>query len=71
MKAIRLIIAAVAAAFAGLLIADNQGGGPQYHVTVLHHVLCTVSTLDAFVSGLALALVFGLALGFGFGGKRR
>ncbi|MBF9068590.1 hypothetical protein [Streptacidiphilus fuscans] len=71
MKAIRLIIAAAAAAFAGLLIADNRGDSPKYHVTVLNHGIGTVSTLDAFIAGLVLALLFGLAMGLGFGGRSR
>jgi hypothetical protein len=72
MSALRLLVAAAAAAFAGLVIADNLGGGPKYHVTLLGKHIATVSTLDAFCAGLAVALLFGLALGLGgFGVRRR
>ncbi|WP_033221986.1 hypothetical protein [Kitasatospora phosalacinea] len=59
-----LLLFAVTGAFAGLLIADNLGGGPETGVTVLGHQIATMSTLGAFLAGLALALLFcaGLAL---------
>ncbi|MFJ5228740.1 hypothetical protein ACIQBJ_02460 [Kitasatospora sp. NPDC088391] len=65
-----LLLFAASGAFAGLLIADNLGGGPETGVSVLGHHLATVSTLGAFLTGLALALLFcaGIAL---MGGRVR
>ncbi|RKE17484.1 hypothetical protein [Streptomyces sp. TLI_171] len=59
-----LLLFAASGAFAGLLIADNLGGGPEVGVTVLGNHIATVNTLGAFLAGLALALLFcaGLAL---------
>ncbi|MFC5909927.1 hypothetical protein [Streptacidiphilus monticola] len=57
-----LLLAGGSAAFAGLLIAENIGGGPSYTVTMFGQDLGTVNTLGAFLAGLALALVFCLAL---------
>ena len=68
-----LLLLAATGAFAGLAIADNLGGGPQYTVTVLGHEIATMNTLAIFSSGLALALLFclGLALMMGSATHRR
>ncbi|MER7757966.1 hypothetical protein [Kitasatospora sp. NPDC097643] len=59
-----LLLMSAAGAFAGLLIADNLSGGPDYQVTVLGNDLARLDGLEIFLFGLALALVFciGLAL---------
>jgi hypothetical protein len=57
-----LLLMAGAAAFVGLLIAYNSGGGPDYTVNLLGSHPFTTSTLGAFAGGLALALIFGLGL---------
>jgi hypothetical protein len=50
------------AAFTGLLIADNIGGGPHYAASVLGTPITTISMLGAFLAGIALSLVFCLGL---------
>ncbi|MFJ1756936.1 hypothetical protein [Kitasatospora sp. NPDC088134] len=65
-----LLLFAASGAFAGLLIADNLGGGPETGVSILGHHLATVSTLGAFLAGLALALLFCAGLALMGGGVR-
>ncbi|MFF3002034.1 hypothetical protein ACFVTF_04395 [Kitasatospora sp. NPDC057940] len=57
-----LLLMAAAGAFAGLLIADNLSGGPDYQATVLGIHLPALSSLGIFLAGLALALLFCLGL---------
>ncbi|MER7716952.1 hypothetical protein ABTX99_08355 [Streptomyces flaveolus] len=63
-----LLLMAGAAAFAGLLIAYNLSGGPDYTVTLLGSQPFTVSTLGAFLGGIALTLIFGLGMWMLLGG---
>jgi hypothetical protein len=56
-----LLVLGCTAAFTGLAIADNLGGGPEYNVTMLGHHIATMNSLAIFCAGLALALIFGLA----------
>ncbi|MFF8097198.1 hypothetical protein [Streptomyces sp. NPDC016675] len=62
MLVLGLLLMAGAAAFAGLLIAYNLSGGPDYTVTLLGSQPFTVSTLGAFLGGIALTLIFGLGM---------
>ncbi|MFD4262544.1 hypothetical protein ACFWR9_34205 [Streptomyces sp. NPDC058534] len=62
MLVLGLLLMAGAAAFAGLLIADNLSGGPDYTVTLMGSEPFTISTLGAFLGGIALTLIFGLGL---------
>jgi hypothetical protein len=57
-----LLLLACTAAFVGLVIADNLGGGAEHNVTVLGHHIATMNGLAIFCAGLALALIFGLGL---------
>ncbi|MFF2655470.1 hypothetical protein [Streptomyces sp. NPDC058045] len=57
-----LLLMAGAAAFAGLLIAYNLSGSPDYTVTLLGSQPFTISTLGAFLGGIALTLIFGLGM---------
>ncbi|WTW99441.1 hypothetical protein OG216_41575 [Streptomycetaceae bacterium NBC_01309] len=68
-----LLIAAAAAAFAGLLIAYNTAGGPEYTVTVFDQDVVTLNSLAIFCAGLAIALIFcaGLALAASWPRTRR
>ena len=66
-----LLIVAAAVAFATVVTADNLGGGPHYSVSLFDHHLATVSTLGAFLAGIALALVFCLGLLMTTAGARR
>ncbi|WP_121701572.1 hypothetical protein [Streptomyces sp. E5N298] len=62
MLVLGLLLIAGAAAFAGLLIAYNLSGGPDYTVTLLGSEPFTISTLGAFLGGIALTLIFGLGM---------
>jgi hypothetical protein len=57
-----LLLLAATAAFTGLAISDNLGGGPHYTVSVLGNDIATMNTLAIFCAGLALALIFSLGL---------
>ncbi|MFJ3791586.1 hypothetical protein [Kitasatospora sp. NPDC090091] len=57
-----LLLMATTGAFAGLLIADNLDGGPDYTATVLGNDVATLSSLGIFLAGIALALLFCLGL---------
>ena len=63
-----LLVMAATAAFVGLAIAYNTGGGTDYTVNLLGEHPFTLSTLGAFASGLALATIFGLGLWLMLGG---
>lgn len=55
-----LLLLACTAAFAGLAIADNLSGGPDYDVSMFGHHLATMNGVEIFCAGLALALLFGI-----------
>ncbi|UGQ13152.1 hypothetical protein LO772_05920 [Yinghuangia sp. ASG 101] len=65
-----LLIAAASAAFVALLIAYNTSGGPEYSVSMFDNHVVTLNTLAAFVSGLALALIFSLGLALAWAAMR-
>ncbi|MFF4803945.1 hypothetical protein ACFY1U_37150 [Streptomyces sp. NPDC001351] len=62
MLLIGLLLLGATVAFTVLAIAGNTAGGPDYTVSVLDHHIATMNTLAVFSSGLALALIFCLAL---------
>jgi hypothetical protein len=66
-----LLLLGATAAFTGLLISENLSGGPDYMVTMFGNGLGTVNTMGAFLSGIALALVFCLALAIMSAGAAR
>jgi hypothetical protein len=71
-----LLLLCATGAFVGLLIADNLSGGPDYQVMLLGNTIATMNSLAIFLSGLALALIFCLALamtglGSRIAGRRR
>jgi hypothetical protein len=66
-----LVLLGATGAFAGLLISENSSGGPEYAVTMFGNDLGTVNTLGAFLSGIALTLVFCLALAMMMSGTAR
>jgi hypothetical protein len=66
-----LLLLGATGAFAGLLISENLDGGPDYTVTMFNNDLGTVNTLGAFLAGIALTLVFCLALALISGGAGR
>ena len=63
-----LLLLGATGAFAGLLVAENRSGGPDYAVTMYGNDLGTVNTLGAFLAGIALTLLFCLALAMVTGG---
>jgi hypothetical protein len=65
-----LLLLGGAAAFTGLLIADNRSGGPTYSVVLSGHTIATMNALEIFLSGLTLALIFCIGLAMtGVGGR--
>ncbi|MGA5820341.1 hypothetical protein ACPC54_21040 [Kitasatospora sp. NPDC094028] len=68
-----VLLMAASGTFAGLLIADNLSGGPDYQVTILGNDLATLNSLGVFLAGVGLALVFclGVALMRPIGAHRR
>ncbi|MFJ8443562.1 hypothetical protein [Kitasatospora griseola] len=66
-----LLLFAASGAFAGLLIADNLGGGPETAVTVFGHHIGTISTLGAFLAGIALTLLAAAGIALVAAGLRR
>ncbi|MEU6140541.1 hypothetical protein ABZ848_09305 [Streptomyces sp. NPDC047081] len=68
MLLIGLLLLGATGAFTALAIADNLSGGPEYTVSVLDHPIATMNTLAIFSSGLALALIFCLALAMAVSG---
>ncbi|MER6266730.1 hypothetical protein ACWDFR_05245 [Streptomyces sp. 900105755] len=63
-----LLLLAATVAFTALAIAGNLSGGPGYTVSVLDHHIATLGPLAIFCAGLALALIFCLALAVMTGG---
>jgi hypothetical protein len=63
-----ILLLGATGAFTGLLIAYNTGGGPDYTVTMFNNDLVTLNSLEIFIAGLALALIFCLSLAMCFGG---
>ncbi len=63
-----LLVLAATVAFTVLAIAGNLSGGPGYTVSVLDHHIATLGPLAIFCAGLALALIFCLALAVMAGG---
>ena len=63
-----LLLLACTAAFVGLAIADNLGGGASHSVTILGHQIAVMNGLAIFCAGLALALVFALGAVLAMGG---
>ncbi|MFI1203404.1 hypothetical protein ACH4VR_28895 [Streptomyces sp. NPDC020883] len=59
MLVLGLLLLAVTGAFAGLLIAANLSGGPDYGVTVLGNHVVTLNSLAIFLAGIALTLIMG------------
>jgi hypothetical protein len=63
-----LLLLCATGAFTGLLFAYNTGGGPDYTVTMFGNTLGTFNSLEIFIAGLALALIFCFSLFLMFGG---
>ncbi|MEE4543307.1 hypothetical protein V2S66_15180 [Streptomyces sp. V4-01] len=57
-----LLLLVCTAAFVGLVISDNFGGGAEHDVTVLGHHIATMNGVEIFCAGLALALIFCLSV---------
>jgi hypothetical protein len=70
MMILGLLLVCATGAFTGLLIADNLAGGPDYQVTILGQNIATMNSLEIFLSGLALALLFCFGLAMLLRGRR-
>jgi len=66
-----MLLLGATGAFTGLLIAYNSSGGPDYTVTMFSNNLGTLDSLQVFLAGIALALVFCLSLVMMTGGAGR
>jgi hypothetical protein len=62
-----LLIACAAGTFAALVVTENTTAGPGYDVSVFGNHLGTLTTMDAFLAGIALALVFSLGIALAVG----
>jgi hypothetical protein len=71
MMALGVLLFCLTGAFTGLVIADNRSGGPTYSVTMLNNHIATLNSLEIFVSGIVLALIFAFGLWLTFGGAAR
>lgn len=70
MLVLGLLLLGATAAFTGLLIAYNLSGGPDYTVALFGGTIATMNGLEIFLAGLALALIFCLAVAMtGIGGR--
>ncbi|PVE09169.1 hypothetical protein [Streptomyces scopuliridis] len=67
MLIIGILLMAAAAAFTALLIVFNLSGGPDYVVSLFGSHPFTINALGAFLSGIALTLIFGLGLWLALG----
>ena len=66
-----LVLLGATGAFTGLLIADNWSGSPDYTVTMLGNNVATMNSVAIFLSGIAMTLIFGLAIVLTLGGGSR
>lgn len=66
-----LVLLGAAGTFAGLLVMQNSAGGPDYAVSLFGFDLGRLSTPQAFLAGIALALVFCLGLALAIGSRLR
>ncbi|HEV2781437.1 MAG TPA: hypothetical protein VGX25_18805 [Actinophytocola sp.] len=57
-----LLLVVLSAAAAALLLAYNWSGGPEQMIVLFGRDLVSVSPLEAFLSGMAIALLFCLGL---------
>jgi hypothetical protein len=63
-----LLLLAATGAFTGLLISENWAGGPDYTVTMFGNTLGTLNSLEIFISGIVLTLIFCVGLSMARGG---
>lgn len=66
-----LVLLGAAGAFAGLLVAQNTTAGPDYSVSLFGFDLGRLSLPQAFLAGIALALIFSLGLALAVGSMLR
>ncbi|GAA4883569.1 hypothetical protein [Kitasatospora terrestris] len=71
MLVLGLLLLAATGAFTGLVIAQNLSGGPDYTVTLFDNELGSVNTLGAFLAGIGVTLLLGLAIAMILGGTTR
>ncbi|MEZ0070447.1 ABC-type dipeptide/oligopeptide/nickel transport system permease component [Streptacidiphilus sp. MAP12-20] len=65
-----LLLLGATAAFTGLIIAYNLSGGPDYPVSLFGTTIASMTSLEIFLAGLALALIFCFAVALaGVGGR--
>ncbi|MBV7697530.1 hypothetical protein [Streptomyces sp. TRM70350] len=62
MIALGFLLALATGGFAGIAVAENFTGGPEYAVEIFGNQIATLSPPGLFLSGVALALIFCLGL---------
>ncbi|GJF33318.1 hypothetical protein KNE206_60180 [Kitasatospora sp. NE20-6] len=70
MLPVGLLLLLATGAFTGLLIVENARTAPDLTLALVGHDT-TVSTLEVFLAGIALALVFALGCALALAGRRR
>jgi hypothetical protein len=65
-----LLLLAATGAFTGLLISENWAGGPDYTVTMFGNTLGTLNSLEIFISGIVLTLIFCIGVAMAAGGAK-
>ncbi|WP_405010207.1 hypothetical protein [Kitasatospora sp. NBC_01539] len=70
MLPVGLLLLLATGAFTGLLIVENARTAPDLTLTLVGHDT-TVSTLEVFLAGIALALVFAVGCALALAGRRR
>lgn len=63
MMLLGLLLLMATSAFTALLITENWSGTPEYSVSMFGNHIATLNGVAIFISGLALAMIFMLALG--------
>ncbi len=66
-----LLLLAATGVFTGLLASENWAGGPDYTVTMFGNTLGTLNSVQIFLAGIALTLVFCLGVAMAALGGRR
>jgi hypothetical protein len=66
-----LLLLAATGVFTGLLASENWAGGPDYTVTMFGNTLGTLNSLQIFLAGIALTLVFCLGVAMAALGSRQ
>ena len=65
------LLAGGVGAFTGLVMAYNTSGGPRYTPEIFGQPLATLNTMEVFVAGSVLGLIFAFGMWLIAGGTRQ